>query len=309
MNTPVLVRVPCPLCGGHRTRHERVVHGFALERCAGCDFVFVSPQYPPEAILDDYRERGNPDGLAAHYAHVTTPAVLAGYDRVLTELEAALPGRGRLLDFGCGPGYFVERAARRGWRAEGVEVGEWAQRAASERGVTTVHVGRLAAQRFPDGCFDVVTANQVLEHLPAPREELAEIRRVLRPGGLLYVEVPNYRRISILVGRDRFELNYPMAHVNYFTPATLRRLAEACGFDVLRTSTHGGLNWENLLGRPIASAENDAHRGVAAASAGGAPPAARLPLWKRALLPLVRTALYRWAQVGMTLEVFGRRRG
>jgi SAM-dependent methyltransferase len=281
MSTAVLVRVPCPLCGSSHARHERTVRGYDLERCRDCALVFANPQVPADALTDDYREREDPEGLTAHYDRVTTPDVIANYDRVLGELEARLSGRGRLLDFGCGPAYFVERAAGRGWEAHGVEVGEWAVRAAGDRGVANVHVGRLADQRFPDGHFDAVTANQVMEHLPNPKDDLAEIRRVLRPGGVFAAEVPNYRRISIALGRDRFELNYPMAHVNYFTPATLRRLLVACGFEVLGTSTHGGVNWENLLGRPIASAENDAHRRLPADAPppGQAPAPAGRPLW------------------------------
>ena len=307
MSIAVLVRVPCPLCGCPRTRYERTVRGFILERCRACALVFANPQTPADALVDNYRERDDPDGLVAHYARVTTPAVLAGYDRTLSELEAMLPGKGRLLDFGCGPGYFVEHAGQRGWEAHGVEVAEWAGRAARERGVTRLHLGRLADQGFPDGFFDAVTANQVLEHLPAPKDDLAEIRRVLKPGGVLVAEVPNYRRISILLGRDRFELNYPMAHVNYFTPATLQRLLGSCGFEVLGTSTHGGLNWENLLGRPIASEENDAHRRLPSVAGPFAAPAVHRPIWKKALLPLVKTTLYRWAKVGITLEAFARR--
>src|SRR5262249_26122198 len=133
--------------------------------------------------------------------------------------------------------------------------------AARRRKVPHFHQGLLSDQHFPDEWFDAVCAQQVLEHLPDPARDLAEIRRVLRPGGVLYVNVPNYRCLSILLGRDDFELNWPMEHVNYFRPGTLRKLLDRCGFDVLRTSTFGGVKWENIVGKPTQSDESRARRG------------------------------------------------
>lgn len=304
-----LVRVPCPVCGGTQTRYERSIRGYALDRCRGCGMVFVNPQIPPQDLTHGYEERGDPQGLIAWYARVTTQAKLYEFDQILAGVEALLPGRGRLLDFGCGPAYFVERAGRRGWEAHGVELGAWAEEAARQRNVPHFHRGLLADQHFPDGWFDAVCAQQVLEHLPDPARDLAEIRRVLRPGGVLYVNVPNYRCLSILLGRDDFELNWPMDHVNYFQPRTLWRLLERCGFEVLRTCTFGGVKWENILGRPTQSDESRARRGeqpAAAPPGAGSPAAPHRPLLKRLLLPAVRTCLYRWAQVGINLEAYAR---
>jgi SAM-dependent methyltransferase len=311
LDCPALVRVPCPHCGGRPTRPERTVRGFALERCLGCGFVFANPQYPPDRVVREYEEQPELEGLIRHYALVTTPETLASYDAILRGVEALLPGRGRLLDFGCAAGYFVERAAGRGWEAHGLDAGRWTAQAAAARGVANIHVGLLADRSLDEGSFDTVHAHQVLEHLPSPRDDLAELRRLLRPGGVLYANVPNYRCLAIVLGRDDFDLNYPMAHLNYFTPGSLARMVRAAGFEVVRTSTSGGLKWENLLGRPIASDRTRALAASAPDAAGGpgAPRAApaRRPLWKRLAYPVVHATLYRWAQVGMTLEIFARR--
>src|SRR5437660_448386 len=110
MATEVLVRVGCPLCEGVRTRHERVVRGYALERCRRCAMVFANPQVPQDHLLAGYEERGSTQAILAFYDRVTTPTRLAEYDRILGDLEALVPQRGRLLDFGCGAGFFVEQA-------------------------------------------------------------------------------------------------------------------------------------------------------------------------------------------------------
>lgn len=310
MSQQTLIRVSCPLCDGDKTSHERVLRGYTLERCRCCGLVYANPQTPPGELLDDYEGRGGGGGLIAFYERVTTPTRLAEYDRILTDV-ANLGGCGRLLDFGCGPGYFTARAEAQGWEAHGVEVGAWAEEMARRLGLKNFHRGVLANQGFPDGFFDVVYASQVLEHLPSPRNELSEIRRVLRPGGLFYASVPNYRCLSILLGRDDFELNFPMAHVNYFTPATLAKLLKKNGFAVLRTTTSGGLKWENLVGRRTISEEARAHRGEPAVTAsvpsGAAQVSTRLPVMKRMVFPFVKKVCYEWAKVGMTLEVFTRK--
>jgi SAM-dependent methyltransferase len=301
--TPILVRVPCPLCDRVQTRPERTVRGFALEHCCGCGLVFANPQFTAEHLREGYEVREDGDGIQAFYERVTTPARLAEYDRILADLLELLPSRGRLLDLGCGAGRFADAAAKQGWEAHGVEVGFWAEKAAAGRPIH-FHRGSLADQRFGDGFFDVVCANQVLEHMPHPRGELAEIRRVLRPGGLFYANVPNYRCLSIVLGKDDFELNFPMAHVNYFTPRSLAKLLDVSGFDVLRTSTYGGLKWENLWGRPVVSPEACATRGEPLVNDSSRDTRS---FWKSMLYPLVDLMLYRCAQVGMSLEVFARK--
>lgn len=308
--------VACPLCGQHPTRPERTLNGYTLVRCRACGFVYVNPQPTAEELHAAYADR-DPETLLKLYAQAMTPVRVAELDALLAKLERRLPTPPRkLLDFGCGAGYLVERALKRGWDAHGLEAGKWAKPAAEARGVTTVQVGSLTDGLFPAGHFDVVTAKQVLEHIPDVKAELAHVRAALRPGGLLYADVPNYRCLSVVLGRDDFELNTPPQHLNYFTPRTLTRLLKACGFDVLDVDTFGGLKWENLIGRRVDSVVAKAYREHDAAVAAGktptyttAPPEAKGRGLKRWAMPFVRTVLYRGAKVGLVLRVSARRRG
>jgi hypothetical protein len=113
----------------------------------------------------------------------------------------------------------------------------------------TLHAGSLEDAPFAPGSFDLVHAGQVLEHLPEPLHELELLRRLLAPGGLVAIEVPNYGSISIRLGRDRFTSNVPPGHLNYFTPATLQRLVREAGLDVVWSRT-SGLNYRDLCTPP-----------------------------------------------------------
>jgi SAM-dependent methyltransferase len=312
------MRVPCPLCGHDRAAFERTVGGYRLDRCGSCAFVFMNPQYSSAQIAELYVDR-DVDSLSGIYQRIAAaPSVVAEYTARLERFEAVLPARGRLLDFACGAGAFFEIAQRRGWDAHGTELGRWAKEAAEARGLRNMHVGELRDLAFPDGYFDVVHAAQVFEHLPSPPAELGELRRILRPGGLLYIDVPNYRTLSIVLGRDDFMLNEPPQHLNYFSPATLTALIEGAGFSCVRTYTSGGLKWENLIGRSIRSDIKDAYglgspKSKAEATAPKAPvsngraPAAGSPLKRLALASIVKPLLYDRLKVGMKLSAIARR--
>jgi SAM-dependent methyltransferase len=245
------------------------------------------------------------------YARIEASSGNSYHDAILNELETVLPDRGRLLDFGCGPGYLYERALQRGWDAHGYDAGPWMAHAAAQRGLPNMHVGVLADQGFPEGHFDVICANQVLEHLADPKDELAQLLPLLQPGGVFFASVPNYRCLSIVLGRDDFELNAPPQHVNYFTPKTMRMLVEGSGFKIIRISTSSGLKWENLFGRRIHSGIADAyreHHGRQPAKLPPSPPSPGRPSrLKRLVFPLVKTIFYRMAKVGFALEVIARK--
>jgi SAM-dependent methyltransferase len=254
-----LIEVPCPLCDACDTADERVVDGHRLGRCRRCGFVFANPQLPADDLEKIY-DNVHTDHLIALYSRIASPSVLERYRDKLDLLEGYLPGKGRLLDFGCAAGYFLELAASRGWDSHGSDVGAWAATAAARRGVKNLRVGHLRELEFPAGYFDVVYAAQIFEHLPRPLDDLREIRRILRPGGLLYIDVPNYQTIPILTGRDDFMLNAPPQHLNYFTPTTLATLFSSGGFSSILIGSGGGLKWENLLGRGISSDIKNAYQ-------------------------------------------------
>jgi ubiquinone/menaquinone biosynthesis C-methylase UbiE len=117
----------------------------------------------------------------------------AGY--LLPALRAGLD----LLDVGCGPGTITVDLARQvaPGRVIGVDraadVLSKASAHALEQGVSIeLHVGDVYALQFPDASFDVVHAHQVLQHLREPVRALAEMRRVLRPGGLVAARDGDY---------------------------------------------------------------------------------------------------------------------
>lgn len=247
-----LISTPCPMCSSVNLSHERKVDGYDLEKCQDCTLVFMNPRCTPDQLEDIYSVRDE-EALIELYEKIATPDVLATYIRKLDKIEEHVPQRGRILDYACAAGYFFEVAKERGWDAHGYDIGQWAAKAAKKRGLGNMTVGFDFDEYYPADHFDVVYAAQVFEHLLIPADVLKQLLRVLKPGGLLYIDVPNYNTLPIRLNKDDFMLNEPPQHVNYFTPDTLKKLLVEGGLEDIRLHTQGGIKYENLLGRPIKS--------------------------------------------------------
>ena len=158
---------------------------------------------------------------------------------------------GRLLDVGCAGGEFAQTVAGLGWRVEGVEAEPELVRAAERRGIA-VRASDLDREALPweAATFDAVVAGEVIEHLVDTDHFLAEVARILRPDGVLFITTPNLasfeNRVRLLLGRYPMWMDHRVAgtgHLRYYTPRVLKSQLAAHGFRVER---HLG-NWVPLL--------------------------------------------------------------
>jgi 2-polyprenyl-3-methyl-5-hydroxy-6-metoxy-1,4-benzoquinol methylase len=181
--------------------------------------------------------------------------------RILDEMAAETPLRGkRLFDVGSAHGWFVEAAARRGMRAEGIEPELEMIDHARARGLT-VRPGYFPAAISQEERADVISFNDVLEHIPDVDAALDACMHTLNPGGLLSVNIPSASglayRIATMLARVGLRGPYfrlwqhglPSPHIHYFTPAALRRVIERHGFAVVRQRPLGSIRRQGLWAR------------------------------------------------------------
>lgn len=144
---------------------------------------------------------------------------------------------GRLLDFGCGAGDYLLRMRQRGWECAGIEVNQSALEVARSHGLQ-VATSLGGPDGYPDAWFDFVRANHSLEHLSDPGVVVAEMFRVLKPGGVLFIGVPRNDSLnSRLFGPYWWHLCAPV-HPITFSTRGLIGLVRSAGFEVVRTSTN-----------------------------------------------------------------------
>src|SRR6185436_4447479 len=142
---------------------------------------------------------------------------------------------GRILDVGCGSGFFLRALDASQWERVGVEISDGAAEAARRAiGGDRIFTGTLSQAAWPDSEFDVITLWSALEHTNQPRATLAEARRILKPGGSLIVQLPNAGSYQLrLFSGAWFALDVPR-HRYHFTPETLESLLSATGFSSYR---------------------------------------------------------------------------
>jgi SAM-dependent methyltransferase len=150
---------------------------------------------------------------------------------------------------GCADGAFLALAARRGWKAKGTEISAYAADFAEKASGAEIFRGELSDAGYPAGSFDVVTLWHVLEHMADPRRCLEEVRRVLSPGGLLVLAVPNVNdilmRAAYTAARFRkprlFSVNDREVHLYHFSPVTIKAMIEIAGFESISVSPDKGI--------------------------------------------------------------------
>ena len=256
--SPEIETTPCPLC--HSTDYDPYHSGsdyfmhlpgtFHLVRCQNCTLLYQNPR-PSSSVINQYYpdEYGSyataQQGIRTRRGLLLSKVIYRGLNKRCKLIDQHQPqkdGQSRkLLDIGCAAGLFLEVMQQYpGWQVEGVEPNKTAAKATSERLGIQVFQGLFEEAHYPDASFDAVTLWDVLEHLYDPIESLKELHRILKPGGLLFVRVPNGASYVRSIFR-RYWVGYDLPrHMTIFTPTTLKQAFELTGFnEPIRTYTSG----------------------------------------------------------------------
>jgi 2-polyprenyl-3-methyl-5-hydroxy-6-metoxy-1,4-benzoquinol methylase len=242
----------CPLCSaildpatsfGGVDRLHRTAGEFEVRSCPGCGTGVTLPQVAPAELPAFYPAGYGPyDDALGPVAGLASRCIRwwqgkRALARAPLRALDAIPA-GTVLDVGCGRGDLGALLVGRGWRVTGIDPSEHACRVARRRGIDARR-GTLDDVELEPGAFDAVVFQHSLEHTADPRGALVEVARVLKPGGLVLVTVPNFacwqrRRF----GSCWYHLDLPR-HRTHFTPAGVRAAFEAVGLQVqaLTTST------------------------------------------------------------------------
>ncbi|MBU0604819.1 MAG: class I SAM-dependent methyltransferase [Candidatus Omnitrophica bacterium] len=202
-----------------------------IVRCNRCGLIYANPRPAVRNLISAYSRM------------VDEAYVEEGEGRRLSaqsilEILKKMNKGGRLLDVGCATGFLLDEARKAGWEASGVELSAWAVGyAKTALHIETIFHGILKNAGYPDNYFDAVIMKDSIEHLTDPVSVLIEIRRVLKPDGIICVNTPN---IDSLTGRTLKARwwGVKQAHLYYFTRKTLHAMLESAGFDPIRTKSH-----------------------------------------------------------------------
>lgn len=227
---PTATHTTCILCGSKELKPLPDYAEHHLVSCAACSHVF-SNAIPSQEELNAFY---NSDYDRTTYF---SPVTEKRYNELLDGFEKYRT-TGKILDIGCGYGFFLETARKRGWQVYGTEVSDEACQICREKGIE-MHCGKFEESELETESFDIVVSFEVIEHLQNPVEIVQGIHKVLRKGGLCYVTTPNYNAYLRYKLKAKYDvIDYPN-HLSYFTSKTLKQLFETEQFNTLKTKTTG----------------------------------------------------------------------
>ena len=221
---------PCMLCG---RPPQRLVHqrgAWRYFRCNGCGVVSLYPRPSVDDLLTSYATYlpDRADEIAS-WKKMITPVVETA--AALVDAHKHADGA-RLLDIGCGHGFFLDKMARKGWAVEGIEVSRPGREYARKTLGLSIHSKPLEDMAFANERFDVVTLFYVIEHVHDPGMLLKEVFRILRPGGMVLLRWPHSTPVIKILGpfAKRFDIYHTPFHLYDFNPGAMQQLLKQSGF-------------------------------------------------------------------------------
>jgi 2-polyprenyl-3-methyl-5-hydroxy-6-metoxy-1,4-benzoquinol methylase len=225
----------CPICSSSATRlrfegrtNRNPADGrvWVVYECEHCAHGFINPQ-PSAATLKEYYSSSyeaydDQHGAEADDAEVIARAKAAGEFR-----HIPIPAGKKILDFGCGGGFFLRICRELGAQVQGIEPSPFGAEITRKQNIP-VFEGSLDdfLEQNGDQRFDVITSNHVLEHVPNPIQTLEGLRSLLAPGGVMTITVPNATSaFAKLLGKDWYNTDLPF-HLHQFSAMSLRCAAE-----------------------------------------------------------------------------------
>jgi len=250
---------PCILCGNRLFRPVLRKAGWSYLQCTRCSLVSRRPKPSINEIQEHYAAYLPVDaGEITAWRSMMMPVVIASAD--LIESRNCIC-RGSLLDVGCGYGFFLHEMKCRGWDVMGIEISETGRWYTETTWDIPVYPAKLETLGLESESVDVVTLFYVIEHVENPPALLEEVRRILKPGGLVLLRWPHSTPIVKVLGplSKKLDLYHTPYHLYDFSPATIRMLLRQAHFENIttviggRTRPLGGLNhWSSMISGAVA---------------------------------------------------------
>jgi 2-polyprenyl-3-methyl-5-hydroxy-6-metoxy-1,4-benzoquinol methylase len=214
-------------CNNCSTRfHKRILSPKWIEKCYS-DWVtqeamekFLASQNTPQKHFDKARE---------HISHVLRVEKLT---RDIRGDNAV-----RVIDFGCGWGLFLSMCARFGFNGYGIDFAPDRRKQGQVSIFPSIEDMKSELDGEGNGGVHVATMFEVLEHLADPLEALKSLNELIMPGGILILETPDCTGVEGIQSMRDYRAIHPLSHINAFTPASMRQIAEFAGF----TSINSGV--------------------------------------------------------------------
>ncbi len=218
------------LLSGSKDLHKLIGYEAAnLVKSKPLGFVFSKSIPSNEELVKHYEKYTREDYLS--------PVTIKRYDEILTDFEKYRKTN-KILDVGCGVGYFLHHAASKGWEVYGTEFTDAAIELCNSKGIN-MQQGVLNTGWYNEESFDIITSFEVIEHINNPVPEVQNFYKLLRKGGIFYFTTPNFNCFERFWLKSEYSVICYPEHLCYYTPKTIDFLMKRFGFKKVSLNTSG----------------------------------------------------------------------
>lgn len=240
---------PCILCDNLEFHVIHQKDQWQYLHCLNCKLVSIYPRPTPQMLMEYYQDY-LPDRTddIRKWETLIQPVVAESAEMVVSR---ATTGGKKILDIGCGYGFFLNEMRVRGWDVKGLEVSKTGRDFAQNRWNFQVYAEPLETLAVPQDTFDVITLLYVIEHIYDPLALLKEVNRILKPGGLVLVRWPHTTPIVQILGllSKKLDLYHTPYHLYDFSPKTMGMILAKTGFNSVETMIGGHTRPTGRIGR------------------------------------------------------------
>ncbi|WP_026462386.1 class I SAM-dependent methyltransferase [Adhaeribacter aquaticus] len=221
----------CPVCNKEEFKNFLVVpdnsvskESFVIVQCENCSFKFTNPRPAEEFIgkyyaSEEYISHSNTNKGLINKAYQVVRSITVKQKVEL--INSFVPAKGKILDYGCGTGYFLSACQKNGWQVAGFEPNAAARQHASE--LLQKEIASENLENFEAGSFDIISLWHVMEHIHQLNETIQQLLALLKPDGFLLVAVPNADSPDAMKYRENWAAYDVPRHLYHFTQTTMQR--------------------------------------------------------------------------------------
>lgn len=236
-------KINCPICKSEKTKHKLDMNKYKYYKCRDCGVIFLENKYGFEDLKEIYnnnyfKDEYKPDSDFNYFIE-SDEKINEKVDlnrETVDKFRKYLLEDKKVLEIGCAAGYFLEAIKKEGNNnVHGLEIShEAAEFAKNKFNINIIGDNIDSVDEKYNNFFDSIVMFHVLEHLKNPSESLGEIKRFLKPGGILIIEIPNVKSFDIIASkRIKKEVFHAPYHLFAFNMKSLKDIVENQGFKVL----------------------------------------------------------------------------
>lgn len=226
-----LERRNCPLCYFNKYLHLFKKRGGTYVKCVSCSMIYLNPVFRDKELIKYYINMHDVQSTVVKNESSFYKLI---YLKGLNSVNKFIKEGKNLIDIGCSSGFFLDIAAKYGWKTYGIEYNQKEKKLVDKKHV----VFSQDIDTLPTNLtFDLVTMWDVIEHIKDGNLFLKKIKKKLNKGGLLFMQTPNVLSFAARILHEKCNLFDGIEHVNLYSFQTMKILAEKNGFKILNNES------------------------------------------------------------------------